>query len=299
MNMLKAPHWDLLRSFEAVVRTGSLSGAARALASTQPTIGRHIELLEQQLGTALFVRSRRGLTPTETALDLLPHAQAMAAASAALLRTASGEREDDRGTVRLAASEVVGGEILAPLLARFADDHPGIAIELVLDNRAEDLLKREADVAVRMFRPTQGALIARKIADVPVGLFAHRSYADHHGLPAILDDLRDHRMIGPDANQAQLAMLETLGLAVGRETFGVRTDSDLAQHALLRAGAGIGGMQRHLAGRDPDLVPVLADQLTLPLEMWLVMHEDLKASHRVRLLYDFLAPALRDTVRGR
>jgi DNA-binding transcriptional LysR family regulator len=296
--MLKAPHWDLLRSFEAVVRTGSLSGAARDLASTQPTVGRHIELLEQQLGTALFVRSRRGLTPTETALDLLPHAQAMAAASAALLRTASGEREEARGTVRLAASEVVGGEILPPLLADFAEDHPGIAVELVLDNRAEDLLRREADVAVRMFRPTQGALIARRIADVPVGLYAHRDYIARHGRPETLDDLREHRLIGPDTNRMQLAMLEELALEAGRETFRYRTDSDLAQHALLRAGAGIGGMQHHLAARDPNLVPVLVDQLTLPLEMWLVMHEDLKASRRVRLLYEFLAKALTESVRG-
>lgn len=296
--MLKDPHWDLLRSFEAVVRTGSLSGAARDLASTQPTIGRHIEVLEHQLGTALFVRSRRGLTPTATALDLLPHAQAMAAASAALLRTASGEREEARGTVRLAASEVVGGEILPPLLARFGETHPGIAVELVLDNRAEDLLRREADVAVRMFRPTQGALIARKIADVPVGLFAHADYIARHGRPETLEDLGAHRLIGPDANRLQLAMLEALGLAVTRDTFTARTDSDLAQHALLRAGAGIGGMQRHLAARDPNLVPVLADRLTLPLEMWLVMHEDLKASRRVRLLYDVLATELRDAVRG-
>ncbi len=292
------PQWDLLRSFAAVIRTGSLSGAARDLNSTQPTIGRHIEQLEQQLDTALFVRSRRGLTPTETALDLLPHAEAMAAASSALLRTASGEQSEARGVVRLAASEVVGGEILPPLLARFGNDNPGIQVELVLDNRAEDLLRREADIAVRMFRPTQTALVARKIADVPVGLFAHKDYVARHGLPQTLEDLYHHRGIGPDANQAQLRALVTLGLKGGRDGFQYRCDSDLAQHALLRAGAGIGGMQRHLAARDPDLVPVLAGEIELPLEMWLVMHEDLKASRRVRLLYDFLATALTTAVRG-
>src|SRR5262245_45064510 len=133
--------WDLCRSFLAVVREGSLSGAARALALTQPTVGRHIEMLEAKLGVALFTRWQHGLNPTELALDLVPHLEAMGTAADALVRAASGQAEEARGTVRVTASEVVGAEVLPPMLAEFREQNPGIVLELVLSNRTEDLLR--------------------------------------------------------------------------------------------------------------------------------------------------------------
>ena len=291
--------WALLRSFLAVIEEGSLSAAARALDLTQPTIGRHLDALEAALRATLFTRSAKGLSPTDAALDLVAHAKAMAATAAALERAASGEAEDERGTVRLTASEVIGAEVLPAMIAAFRALHPAIAIELVLSNVNDDLLRREADIAVRMVRPAQQQLVARKIGEVPALLYAHRSYVKRRGVPKTLNELGAHDIIGYDAQTAVLNTLRSLGVSATRDAFAVRTDSDLAQLALLRAGAGIGGMQTQLAARERHLVPVLHGAIRIPIDMWLVMHEDLRTSRRVRLLFDFLARGLGDYVRGR
>jgi DNA-binding transcriptional LysR family regulator len=285
-------NWDLYRVFLAVMREGSLSGAARELGLTQPTIGRQIEELEAQLGVPLFTRSRHGVAPTQAALGLLPHVETVAGAMAALTRTASGEAEAERGTVRLTASELMGGAVLPAMLARFHEAHPGIAIELVLSNRIEDLLRHEADIAVRMVRPKQAALVARHIGWVPISFYAHRDYAARHGLPTTIEELARHSLIGFDANRWASDFAAERGIHVTREFFHLRTDSDLAQLAALKAGYGIGGCQDALARRDPDLVPVMAGALQLQLDLWLVMHEDLRASRRVRLLFEHLAREL-------
>ena len=286
------PGWELYRSFLAVVREGSLSGAARRLALTQPTIGRHVDALEQALGAALFTRSQHGLTPTAAALDLVPHAEAMEAAAEALMRTASGEAGAARGTIRLTASDIVGAEILPPILTEFRDRHPGIALELALTNKTEDLLRHEADIAVRMTRPTQSALVARRIGTVRIGLYAHRRYAEAHGLPDSLEAVGGHAVIGFDRDTTSIRGLSSAGMPITREIFAFRCDNDLAQLAALRAGYGIGGCQVNIAARNPDLVPVLHDKLMFQLEMWVVMHEDLRASRRVRLLFDHLVEQL-------
>src|ERR1700727_1405886 len=165
--------WQLCRTLLAVLDEGSLSGAARTLGLTQPTVGRHIEALEAQCGAPLFTRSASGLAPTETALALRPHAEAMAAAAEALIRTASGEAEAVRGVIRGTASGGVGVEVLPPMLTGFHEANPEVAIELTLSNRLEDLLRREADIAVRMVRPTQGALLAKRVRSGRRGGFAH------------------------------------------------------------------------------------------------------------------------------
>jgi DNA-binding transcriptional LysR family regulator len=288
--------WALLRSFLAVAELGSLSAAARSLRLTQPTLGRHIEGLELQLRTKLFARSARGLTATEAALALLPHAKLMASTAAALTRAATGEMEEEKGSVRLAASDVVGAEILPKLIAAFRLAHPLVDVELVLSNRNENLLVRDADVAVRMVRPTQQQLVARKIGDVPVRLYAHRDYARRRGIPQSAEALAGHDLIGYDRIPAIFEGPGELGRTISRNDFTLRCDNDLAQLALLRAGAGIGGCQVQLAARESDLLPVLHGLVELPLEMWLVMHEDLRASRRVRALYDFLGTGLANHV---
>src|SRR5579862_1952257 len=180
--------WDHYRTLLAVLAEGSLSGAARTLGLGQPTVGRHIETLEEELGAPLFTRSAGGLAPTEAALALRPHAEAMAAAAEALVRTASGEADAVRGVIRVTASDVIGVEVLPPMLAAFHEANPEVVIELNLANRQEDLLRREADIAVRMVRPTQNALLARRVGAVRLGLFAHRRYVEAHGKPLRLDD---------------------------------------------------------------------------------------------------------------
>ncbi|HLI67747.1 MAG TPA: LysR family transcriptional regulator [Caulobacteraceae bacterium] len=290
------PDWSLYRAFLAVIDAGSLSGAARQLGLTQPTVGRQIEALEQTLGgLALFTRSPSGLRPTDAALALRPHAEAMAAAAEALLRTASGAADEARGLVRVTTSHVMGAEVLPEILAGFHEAHPEIAIELVLSDRQEDLLRRDADIAVRMARPTQGALTARRIGSVPVGLFAHRRYLQRHGEPTSLDQA-GASAIGFDRNVEMLSALQALDIHLDREMFALRTDSDVAQMAALRAGFGVGACQFGIARRDPNLVPVLRDSFRFDLECWVAMHEDLRATLRMRLMFDALAAGLADYV---
>lgn len=290
------PDWALYRALLAVIDAGSLSGAARRLGLTQPTVGRQIEALEHALGgQVLFTRSPSGLRPTEAALALRPHAEAMAAAAEALLRTASGVADQARGVVRVTTSHVMGAEVLPEILARFHEEHPDIAIELVLSDRQEDLLRRDADIAVRMARPTQGALTARRIGAVPVGLFAHRRYLQRHGEPTSLDQT-GISAIGFDRNIEMLSALRATDIHLDRETFALRTDSDVAQMAALRAGFGVGACQFGIARRDPNLVPVLTHAFRFDIECWVAMHEDLRASLRMRLMFDALVAGLSDYV---
>jgi DNA-binding transcriptional LysR family regulator len=296
---LQEPGWEIYRTFLEVVRHQSLSAAARRLGLTQPTVGRHIDALETSLGLALFTRSPRGLIATPAAHDLVPHVEAMAAASEALLRAASGEAAAEGGTVRLTASEVMGCEILPEILATFRNKHPTIDLELALSNRNEDLLRRKADIAVRMVRPTQSALVVKKIGAVGIGLYAHRVYADLHGLPQTVEALGQHCWIGFDRDDHSFRSVGREAWRITRTMFKFRCDSDIAQMAALRAGIGIGGCQDNIAKKNPDLVPVLPDVFRFKLEIWLAMHEDLRATRRIRLLFDHLADGLERYVRLR
>jgi len=287
--MTAAPDWDLYRSFLAVMTEGSLSAAARALSSTQPTIGRHIEALEQALGEPLFTRSASGLRPTETALALRAHAEAMAAAAEALIRTASGEAGQVKGVIRLTASDIMAAEVLPPILTRFHEAWPEVVIELLASNKVEDLLRRDADIAVRMARPTQEALLARRVGEVQIGFFAHRDYLAKHGAPEMLADAQ--AAIGYDRDDQVVRRLNRSNLPLGRDVFAFRSDSDLAQLGALRAGFGIGGAQFGIARRDANLVHVLPG-VTFDMDIWVVMHEDLKASRRMKLMFDHLAAEL-------
>jgi len=285
------PGWELYRSFLAVIREGSLSGAARALSLTQPTIGRHIDALEAALGVSLFTRSQAGLIASEGARSLVPYAEAMASAADALQRAASGEAEDDRGAVRVTASEMIGGEVLPSVLTAFREAHPRVVVELVLSNRAEDLLRREADIAVRMVRPSQSALFARKVGVIHLGFHAHPRYLKAHGTPKTMAELREHPLIGFDKTPS-VRRLDGLNFPISRDLFAFRCDSDVGQYAALRAGFGIGVCQRGLARRD-KLLPVLPGSFNFALETWVVMHEDLKSSRRMRLMFDHLVEQLR------
>ena len=144
--------WELYRSYLGVLEEGSLSGAARAMGIAQPTVGRHVDALEKALGVTLFTRSQMGLLPTEAALALKPFAKTMHSAAAALKRVAESQGSGIQGTVRVTASEVIGQEVLPPILAQLQDTHPDLTVELVLTSRVQDLLQREADIADRMYR---------------------------------------------------------------------------------------------------------------------------------------------------
>ncbi|MEO5796649.1 MAG: LysR family transcriptional regulator [Rhodoferax sp.] len=285
--------WELYRSFLGVLKEGSLSGAARALGVAQPTVGRHVAALEKSLQLALFTRSPTGLLPTEAALALQAYAEAMDSTAAALERTAASQGAGVRGTVRISASEMVGVEVLPPVIARLREAHPGLKIELVLTNRVQDLLHREADIAVRMVRPQQALLVARRIGSIELGLYAHRQYLERHGTPQTPADLAQHALIGFDQETPFTRSAgKTLQHQLNRNSFTLRSDSDLAQWALLQAGAGITLCQVPLAQRNPDLVRLLPEHFNLPLETWITMHEDLRHSLRCRVAFDALVDGL-------
>ena len=295
------PTWDLYQSLHAVLQSGSLSAASRSRGLTQPTIGRHIEALEQQLGAPLFLRSPRGLTPTDLALSLKTHLEEMHAAAAAAARDASGSADSEKGSIRIAASLIIGVEVMPPILASFMEQHPDIAIELVLSNKIEDLSRRDADIAVRMARPTQGALVARKIGVLGVGFYATQGYIDRRGMPQSMQDLENHTLCGFDRERPPLEALANIDFPreITRDIFAFRTDNDAAQIAAVRAGMGIGGVQHQLARRD-GLVPVLANAFSFELETWIAMHENLKGSRRMRLMFDHLVAGLGEYLgRGR
>jgi DNA-binding transcriptional LysR family regulator len=291
-NDLPEIDWERHRAFLAVLREGSLSGAARALGTAQPTVRRRVADLERQLGAVLFTRSPTGLEPTALARELADPARAMATAADAFMRAASAESGSTAGLVRVTASEVIGVEVLPPVLAALQAAHPGLAIALSLSNRNEDLLRREADIAVRMVRPTQGALVARRIGDVRLGLHAHRSVIERFGAPTSVADLGRFPLIGTETDTVSLRALQAHGLHLPRMDFEFRADSDLGQLAAIRAGVGVGICQVGLGRRDPDLVRLLAEAFSFDLPTWIVTHEDLRPVLRVKLVFDHLADAL-------
>jgi DNA-binding transcriptional LysR family regulator len=216
----------------------------------------------------------------------------MALAAAAFVRSASAGLGDVAGTVRVSASEVVAVEVLPPILARLQAEHPALVIELSPSNRNEDILRREADVAVRMVPPAQDALIARRVGAVRLGLHAHRDYLARQGIPATLDALRSHKLIGVEHDSPILRALRAAGFPAAIEDFSFRSDSDLAQLAAIRAGLGIGLCQAALAAKDLALVPLFADDFGFDLETWIICHEDLRNVARVRVVFDALVAGL-------
>lgn len=292
----REPDWSLYRSFLAVVHEGSLSAAARALAVTQPTVARHIAALEDAVGFELFVRTQRGLSPTDAALELQPYAEAIAATAGAMLRAASGQGDAVKGSVRISASEIIGSQVLPPILVGLREQYPQIEIELVLSNTVDNLLRRDADIAVRMVEPQHEALLSRRIGAVTLGLHAHKRYLARAGRPRGLSDLKQHSLIGYDRETPEIRAMRARVKGLEDVHFAFRADSDIAQLMAIRAGFGIGFCQVALARRDCDLERVLPTALALKLGVWLVMHENLKSSPRCRAVFDALAAGLKTHV---
>jgi|SRR5450432_2763333 len=283
--------WDLLGAFLAVMRAGSLSGASRALGVAQPTVRRQIENLEEALGVALFTRSQTGLIPTETATATLPYAESMASAAEALVRSVSAPSDAEQGTVRVTCSEVVGFAVLPSIFADLRRAHPGLQIELSPSNANEDLLRRDADVAVRMAQPTQNALVAKHVGTVELGVFASEAYLADHPPPRSLSELRGHSLVGKDRDPSFYAALASVGVSLRPKDFALRTDSDPAYLAAIRAGVGIGMCQAPLAVGPPRLRRLLP-KVAIELPIWVVAHEDLRASRRVAIVFEYLVASL-------
>ncbi len=284
--------WSLVQAFLAVAETGSLSAAARRLGMSQPTLGRHVREMEAALGVTLFQREPRGMALTEAGAALLTPAEEMRAASERLSLAAAGEVEALTGTVRLTASVFISHHVLPPILADLRIKAPEIAIELLATDATENLLFREADLAIRMYRPTQLDMVTRHIGDIPLGLFAATSYLQRRGRPAEIDDILAHDVVGYDTSDLIVQGMRAHGAEVDREWFPVRCDHQPAYWELVRAGCGIGFCQRPTGRADPLVEEVLPGVDIPPLPVWLTTHERLRRTPRVAYVWDHLAQAL-------
>ena len=280
--------WTLIRSFLAALEHGSLLAGARALGLSQPTLGRHIAELEAQLGVVLFERTGRGLLPTEAALGMVESARAMEAGALQLARRVSGAQSELQGTVRISASQTVACVLLPPVLARMRQALPEVQVELVSSDAVANLLRREADIALRMVAPRQASLIARRIGKFSVGAYAHRDYLRRRGTPRTPADLLHHDLVGEDRADSLLKGFAAAGTPVRREQFVLRTDDRIAYWGAVRAGLGIGFLSDFLVKADPDLVPVLPGLKIPPLPLWLVVHREIRTNQRVRAVFEFL-----------
>lgn len=284
--------WSLVRSFLAVLDQGSLLGAARQLGSSQPTIGRHVAELETQLGLVLFDRTGRGLVPTDAAVRLADAARAMQSGADQLVRSALGSDGSTAGTVRISASQPVACFVLPAVLARMRLVLPDIQVELLARNSVSNLLRREADIAIRMVQPTQATVVARRVGKVELRACAHQDYLRRRGVPRKPSDLLSHDLIGEDRNDGTLKGFAAQGLPIEREQFAFRSDDLIVLWQAVCAGLGIGFVSEHLIRSDPSVVQLLPGLKIPPLPVWLAVHKEIRTNKRIRAVYDFLSDAL-------
>lgn len=284
-------NWDDLRIFLAAARGGSLSAASRALDSNQPTVGRRIAALEQALGLRLFQRHAQGLTLTEDGRRVLRAVEAMDDAAAALLRTPHSEAAESGGTVRIAAPEGIAVQVIAPALHAFMQRHPGLDLVLEPSAASADLVRGEADIAVRLYRPDAPDLVVRRVRDMEFGLYAAPDYLRRYGVPACADALSAHRFIGYGRQLAEHAENVWLTALTGQARYALCSDNTLTRLTAARAGLGIAVLPHLLIG-ESGLQRVLPELAPPPRTIWLVLHRDLQAVPRTRAVLEFLAGLL-------
>ncbi len=284
--------WNRARAFLVTAEEGSFSAAAKALDMTQPTLGRQVSALEQELGVALFERVGRGLQLTPNGTELMEHVRAMGDAAGQLSLAATGRAESLAGSICISATEVQAAFVLPGIVAKLRVAHPGIQVELVASNATTDLKRREADIAIRSYRPTQADLIARKLGDHHASLYATPDYIASLGRLQSAADLGRACFIGFGENEPFLQGLKAMGLPVTSTNFAVSTDNQLVQWALVKQGVGIGVMADRVGESEPAVVRVLDCLPPFPYEVWLVAHRELRTSRRMRTVFDFLVSEL-------
>lgn len=284
--------WQLIRSFVAVMKAGTLTAAARLLGTTQPTVGRHVRELERLAGETYFLRRGNRLEPTDHAQAMFARALDVEGTVTALARELA-QPTRAQATVRLTTSMVFGTYLLPRLLPALLARAPGVEVEVIATDVVQDLYRRDADIAVRLIAPTQPNLIARRVGSVALGLYATRAYLDHHGRPATPAELRDHVLIASRNGLEVRTVAERLGLVPPPAHLPIRSDEMLVRDGLMRAGLGIGACQHWLAALAPDLERVLPEIDVARLPVWLVAHEDLRRSRSLKLIHKALAEELR------
>lgn len=284
--------WNRARAFLVTAEEGSLSAAARALGMTQPTLGRQVDALEEELGVILFERAGRGFVLTPSGLDLLEHVRAMGDAAGLVSLAAAGQSQSIEGTICIAASETHAAMLLPPVIAKLRATHPGIHIEIVASSRASNLRRREADIALRNFAPTEPDLIARKIRDIPARLYATPAYLERIGNPKLPYELRHADFISIDSSGVFLKGLNAMGLNLTERNFPILTENYLVMWEYVKHGIAIGIQDGNVGDAEPLVRRVLPDLEPLLFPIWLVAHRELNTSRRVRVVFDLLAKEL-------
>ncbi len=288
--------WDNYHIFLELLRTGSLSGAAKTIGLAHPTIRRRLEEIERVLGVVLFTRSPDGLKPTAAALKLQPAAIMMESAAESLVRVAPAAGSVT-GVVKIVCGEIMAVEVLPPTFAGLRALQPGVRLAVSIDNNPFHALRGTADISIQVIRPTQSDVFSRLAGRVAVGLFAHRRYVSEFGVPRSISDLNAFSLIGSDTESFGQYLLRSQGVDIDPADFVVRADRVTAQIAAVRAGVGIWAMQVPLAARDPDMVRILPDP-EYTIDKWVAMHEDMRGDRRVRVAFDLIIDHLADYARG-
>ncbi len=293
MERLEKIDWSLLQAYVAVAEAGSLSSAAQVLGVSQPTIGRQVKSIEEQLGMTLFYRQPRGLSLTDEGQNLLPHATAMAQAASAFATVAAGHDMSAQGSVRITVSEFVGHYFLPPIITQLRRDHPNIQIELHLTDQTENLLFREADIAIRMFRPTQLEVVTKRLGVMELGFAAAKSYLDVRGRPKKIEDLFDHDLLGDDRSESYINVAGKFGWVLTRSDFSFRSDNRNLHCEMIKEGAGIGVMSTKLTETWPEVERVVEDFPVPGLGIWLASHEVIRQTPRVATVWSALEVGLK------
>jgi DNA-binding transcriptional LysR family regulator len=284
--------WNHARAFLVTAEEGSFSAAGRALAIAQPTIGRQVGALEEELGVALFERVGHGLELTSAGLDLMEHVRAMSDAATRVSLAATGQSLSIDGSVCITASELIAAHVLPPIIGRLRREHPGIEIEIIASNTATDLRRREADIAVRNFTSTQPELIAKKIAGRNARLYATPAYLEQIGNPRAPADLSKADFFGFDRTEIMIKGLRALGIELTPKNFPIVTNNHLVQWELAKQGAGICIVMDEVGDAEPQVRRVLPKLPPIPVAVWLTTHREIRTSRRIRVVFDILAEEL-------
>jgi DNA-binding transcriptional LysR family regulator len=288
--------WSLIRTFRSVVDTGTVAAAAVQLQCSQPTVSRHLRQLEQQTGLDLFDRRGHRMILTSAGASILDFANEMAVQADQMALAIAGKETQIKGVVRISASEVMAHYFLPPILADLKNKFPEIELELVVQNSVSNLTTREADIALRLFRPTQVGLVRRKVGNLKIGAFASESYLDRHSAPHTLGDLLAHQLVGYDQSTEILDGFRSLLPGADASLFPTRCDNHLVYWQLVKAGMGIGFGSLIVAKQEPKMRRVLADQQFAANEVWLTTHEALRNTPRIRTVWTFLSERLSETL---
>lgn len=288
--------WNQIRAFLATAEEGSFSGAARVLKTTQPTIGRQISALEDTLGVTLVERSVRGLTLTEAGRDLMDHVRAMGEAATLISMSAERQSQDISGEVTITATDLVAVTMMPEIFLRLRETAPGIRIRIVASSEIQNLMQRDADIAVRHVRPDQPELIARHVGDFRATLYAATSYLDRAGRPSSPRDMAEHAFVSALDTGTMLATLHNQGLPFRAENFVMASDSGAVVWEMLKAGYGMSIFPEPMCDPEPGIEKVLPDLPPVVFPVWLVTHRELRTNRRIRVVFDLLARTLAERV---